>query len=224
MKQFQTNVARIAKLEWRLDDLELWLALLGIKRGLMRRLDTEYLTVKSRANILALTPHQPVLAFASDSHELFLHDGAAWRVAPLELYVEPQVPDMGAYVIGGLGDGLDTDKAGYHKDWIAEKTIYHSKIGYSAVEEEGSIRVTASGCQIYFDGSWQDVVMNFRLREDNAGYYEFEHKPIGFTMWLEIMSGNSMDDLGLNGLPLVQQYSVSMGAYPVKLHIDGGTF
>jgi hypothetical protein len=42
-------------------------------------------------------------------------------------------------------------------------------------------------------------------------------------LWIEVNSGNS-DNLGLNGLPIVQNYKVSMGAYPIPLEIDGGTF
>lgn len=122
-----------------------------------------------------------------------------------------------------MGIEQANDNRGYGDDYVTDKLLAYCKIGGYASEEEGSVRNNAGTFQIYLNGAWEDVVTNFRFREDVNGNYELEHKPVGFDMWLEVASGNS-DELGLNGLPLVQNYSISMGAYPAQLQIDGGTF
>jgi hypothetical protein len=176
----------------------------------------------TRANILARSSDPtPTFALATDTRELLVWDGTNWNALPLEVNVELQAPDMGAHSPDGLGA---SDRAGYYDDAITDKTLHNVRLLYSVLEEEGSIRTTPDGVlQVYLNGVWNDVVINFRLREDPDGNYEFEHMPIGFTEWIEILSGNS-DTLGLNGLPIIQQYRGSMGAYPVPLQIDGGEF
>lgn len=172
----------------------------------------------TRANLLASTPAGPVLAYATDTAELFIYN-SGWYVFPLEADAEVAAPDM------GLQHPLvDNDKSGYTAEMITDKSIYNSRILGSAVDQAGSIRTTTSGTfQVYLNGTWNDVVINFRLREDSTGAYEFEHRPVGFSEWIEILSGNG-NTLGLNGLPIVQQYTVSMGAYPVNVHIKGRSF
>lgn len=122
-----------------------------------------------------------------------------------------------------IGAKQDNDLRGYGDGYISNKTIAYSRISSAAFNEEGAIRIKDNVFQTYIDGAWQDVVTNFRFREDANGSYELEHKPIGFTEWIEVLSGNS-DLLGLNGLPITQNYATSMGAYPVPLQLDGGTF
>ena len=122
-----------------------------------------------------------------------------------------------------IGQVQTSDARGYGLDYVSEKTLAYCRIGASAFDEEGAVRIKDNVFQTYMNGAWQDVVTNFRFREDENGDYELEHKPVGFDWWIEVNSGNS-DNLGLNGLPIVQNYKVSMGAYPVPLEIDGGTF
>lgn len=122
-----------------------------------------------------------------------------------------------------IGVKQDSDLRGYGDKYISNKTIAYSRISSAAFDEEGAIRIKDNVFQTYIGGEWQDVPTGFRFRQDSSGNYEFEHKPTGFDLWIEVSSGNS-DILGFNGLPLVQQYSVSMGAYPVPLQLDGGTF
>ena len=176
----------------------------------------------TRDNILALSDELvPTLALATDTLEVLIWDGTNWNVLPLEANVELAAPDMGAYVPGGLGP---SDKSGYYADAITDKKLSNVRLLYSVLDQAGSIRTTHNGTfQVYLNSVWNDVVINFRLREDSAGNYEFEHMPIGFTEWIEILSGNS-NTLGLNGLPLIQQYKASMGCLPVPLQIDGGSF
>ena len=133
---------------------------------------------------------------------------------PIKNY-NPNIPDIGAK--------QDNDLRGYGDGYISNKTIAYSRLSGAAFDEEGAIRIKDNVFQAYIDGDWQDVVTNFRFREDENGNFELEHKPIGFTGWIEVNSGNS-DLLGLNGLPITQNYATSMGAYPVPLELDGGTF
>jgi len=187
---------------------------------------SDIILLDTKANILATTPASGKLAYATDTLEFYLYDGTNWKVAPLELKTDSANPDMGAYDMkqaGYLGLGV-SDHSGYYDDWITDKSLSNVKLLQSTIDEEGSIRTTTSGVfQVYLNGVWNDVVINFRLREDNSGAYEFEHMPIGFTEWIEIMSGNS-DKLDLDGRPMLLQYSSSMGAYQVPILLNGGSF
>ena len=122
-----------------------------------------------------------------------------------------------------IGKEQTSDLRGYGTDYITDKRLSHCLIGSSDRDVEGSIRLNNGTFQIYANGVWNDIVINFRLREDSSGSYEFEHKPIGFNWWYEIMSGNS-DQTGIDGRPIIQQYSSSMGAYQEDLILDGGAF
>lgn len=188
----------------------------GALTGLADNDHPQYVLVSdTRTNILASSPTVRTVALSTDTLEMFVWDGAAWYVAPLELIAQPNAIDMGL-----TPPMVVNDRAGYSADYITDKTIYNSAIGSNANTDEGSVRTSSGVLQAYLNGVWADVVTGFRFREDSAGYYELEHRPVGFDWWIEIMSGNS-DELGLNGLPLMQQYQVSMGAYPVHEQIVG---
>lgn len=115
------------------------------------------------------------------------------------------------------------DNRGYNEEYITDKTIYNAKIGWSIFDEEGSIRTFDGLLEIFLNSVWNDVVVNFRFRENADNSYALEHSPIGFNEYYEVYSGNSVEK-GLNGLPLIQNYVSSMGAYPVPLELDGGIF
>lgn len=193
--------------------------------------------------------YQATLVFVSGSGALY--DATAYGFAAEGLQPEaPVIPTLDAVTdagdnttnsiqVGGLtvtgtfknydeatpdiGAKQDNDLRGYGDKYISNKTIAYSRISSAAFDEEGAIRIKDNVFQTYIGGEWQDVVTNFRFREDENGNFELEHKPIGFTGWIEVNSGNS-DLLGLNGLPITQNYATSMGAYPVPLQLDGGTF
>lgn len=169
----------------------------------------------TRANILASTPTARTIALSSDTLEMYLWSGSAWYVAPLEFIQQANGIDIGL-----LPPMVHNDRAGYSATDITDKTIYNSVIGGNARTVEGGIRVVSGVLQAYLLGAWADVMTGFRFREDSAGRYELEHKPVGFTQWIEVVSGNS-DDLGLNGLPLTQGYATSIGPYPVHQQIVG---
>ena len=122
-----------------------------------------------------------------------------------------------------IGKEQINDIRGYGTDYISKKLLSRVQVGSVADEVEGAIRNNSGTFQIYLNGVWNDIVINFRFREDDNGAYELEHKPVGFNTWIEVNSGNS-NVLDLNGLPIIQQYKTSIGAYQVSLQIDGGTF
>jgi len=127
----------------------------------------------------------------------------------------PDLTDIGVEQIN--------DIRGYGVDYISKKLLSRVQVGTVADEVEGAIRNNSGTFQIYLNEIWNDIVINFRFREDDSGAYELEHKPVGFDSWIEVNSGNS-NVLDLNGLPIIQQYKTSIGAYQVPLQIDGGTF
>ncbi len=184
--------------------------------------DTAYrVIVETKAGILAQSPSAGKLAYATDTLEFYLYDGTNWKVMPLELETETATPDMGAYNQEGLGV---SDKAGYYDTDITDKKLHNVTLLENANATEGSIRTTTSGVfQVYLNGVWNNVVINFVLREDSSGAYELEHAPVGFTYYYEVMSGNS-DNLGLDGYPIIQQYTANMGCYGPTLELSGGTF
>jgi hypothetical protein len=163
------------------------------------------------------TPSVPTLENVTDEGAVTdnsIEVGGLTVTTPIKNY-NPNIPDIGAK--------QDNDLRGYGDGYISNKTIAYSRLSGAAFDEEGAIRIKDNVFQAYINGDWQDVVTNFRFREDENGNFELEHKPIGFTGWIEVNSGNS-DLLGLNGLPITQNYATSMGAYPVPLQLDGGTF
>lgn len=179
------------------------------------------LTVDTRANILASSPASPVVAFCSDILEFALWTGSAWWFAPLELDTDTSTPDMGAYNSDGLGV---SDKQGYYRDVISDKILHHSVIGHNDRTETGAVRVSGAELQVYLSGVWNAIVTGFRFLQDATSQVgELEFRPTGYGNYYGVMDGNG-NDLGWNGLPLVQQYKASMGGYPAKVVLDGGTF
>jgi hypothetical protein len=173
----------------------------------------------TRANILARSSDPtPTFALATDTREVLVWDGTNWNALPLEVNIESQAPDMGAYVPGGLAP--ITDKSGYYPTFITDKDFYNIAIKGSARTVIGGLRIDTTQdpdtFEIYLRGVWQDIMYDFTFEND-----ELEHAPVGET--IDVWSGNS-NLLGLNGLPIVQEYQVSMGAFPAKKIISGGTF
>jgi hypothetical protein len=113
---------------------------------------------------------------------------------------------------------------GIDKDTITDKTLYNTAILGNANTTTGSIRTTSGTFQIYLNGKWNTVVINFVFVEDSNFGYALEHQPVGFNNYIEIMTGNSVNNLDLNGVPLTQGYVTSMGAYAVAPTLDGGVF
>lgn len=172
------------------------------------------ITVATKAAILALTTTAGKIGFSSDTLELWMADGSTWRKIPFALVPDTSSPDMG-YL-------QDSSRIGYGTTYVTDKTLNNTVIGSNGTASTGGVRVTTAGVfQVYLNGSWNTVVTNFILREDATFGYTFEHMPVGFTQYLEIMTGQSLSNLGLNGLPITNAYKTSMGAYPAPAVIGG---
>lgn len=172
--------------------------------------------VDTKNNILAKTPNSKQIYFSSDTFEVYVSNNVSWYTCPFRYVIEPTAPDIGYPAV--------SSKIGIGADYITDKLIANSRIGNNANTANGSIRSTTSvGLQVYYNNKWNDVVIGFRFLEDPNDGYELQHKPIGFLNWIEIVSGNSTL-LGLNGKPIIQGYSASIGAYPVDPIISGGSF
>ena len=165
------------------------------------------------ANILLASPSNYIGAIATDTGFFYASDGTNWQeVGPVNL--KPVTPDMGFY--------QDSPLNGYGEDFIDKKDLSNCRILNNAYSTEGGIKTSGGKLYVYLNSVWNEVVINFRFREDPTGNYEMEHMPNGFTWWYSLASGNS-DNLDMGGYPIIQQYSATMGAYREKLIIDGGT-
>ena len=176
-------------------------------------------TTGTKAEILDTTATLGKFAYATDTYEFYMGDGTNWRKVPFKLIPESANPNMGYLPDEG-------DNIGYSPTYVSNKTLTNIKIGYSTSNlGTGSLRITTAGyLEVYLNDVWNKIVMNFVFLEDSDNNYTFEHQPIGFTSYIVVMSGNSINNLGLNGLPIVQQYRVDMGAYPSRNVLGGRSF
>jgi len=175
--------------------------------------------IGTKAEILATTATLGKFAYATDTFEFYMGDGSVWNKVPFKLIPESATPNMGYLPSEG-------DNIGFSPTYVSNKTLTNIKIGYSSSNlGTGSLRITTAGnLEVYLNDVWNKIVMNFVFLEDSDNNYTFEHQPIGFTSYIEVMSGNSINNLGLNGLPIVQQYRVDMGAYPSRNVLGGRSF
>jgi len=180
--------------------------------------ESSYL-VDTKANILATTATAGNAGFASDTLEMFIGNGTVWEKVPFKLIPESANPNMGYLPDEG-------DNIGYSPTYLTNKVLENITIGYSnkTTPDNGDLRITTGDyLQIYLGSKWNNIVFNLGFGLYDIGY-TFYHDPVGFTERIEIMSGNSVTNFGLNGLPIVQQYVVSMGAYPSRTVLGGRMF
>lgn len=167
--------------------------------------------IDTRNNILADTPTAGKLAFATDVLKFFVADGSNWHQAELKLTAVSAM-DMGAEP--------DNPRLGYHPDWITDKTLFNVVIGGNVVEENGALRFNLTEepdtFELYVNGAWGTILYDLTY-----AYGDFRHMPI--ALLIRVWSGMSVL-LGLNGRPIVNEYEVSMGAYPPPRTLNGGTF
>lgn len=177
--------------------------------------DKEITIEDTQANILASTPDKDIIARATDTEAIFL-----WDLSKTQWYQYSSYFDEAGMDIGYT---QESNKKGYGPNYVDDKTLYNVRVGGKSSDAQGSIRVNSGVFQIYINDAWQDVVTNFRFREDPTGGYELEHKPVGFNTWIEVRSGNS-DTLDPSGRPVIQEYQRSIGVYQVPVVIRGGGF
>lgn len=168
----------------------------------------------TEANILLLTPTAGRFAWATDLDQLMVADGTNWHVLSAYLDTNLSAPDIG-YLQG-------SNRVGYGRTYISDKRISNSSFGSNGATVAGGVKYDEDELKLaaYLNGAWELIVSGVDLYEDSA---VLKHIPNGYTSHIAAFSGNS-DETGLNGLPIVQGYKVSMGSYPVKAQIDGGSF
>lgn len=171
--------------------------------------------VDTEANILASTEDVGKIALSTDigKQRLFLSlGGGSWMVSPFDLVAKPQNPDMGYE--------KNSSRIGYGTDYITDKRLSNVLIGGNVREENGAIRVDVTQApdtfEIYLREMWNTIIYDLTIADG-----DFRHTPIGEQIY--VWRGDSVM-VGLNGQPVVQEYQVSMGAYPGYRIIDGGTF
>lgn len=176
------------------------------------------ITIDTKANILALTPVAAMIAYASDTEEFYIYDTVNWRVAPLEFNIELQAPDMGAFIPGGLG--VPSDKSGYYSDVITDKKLSNIVVQGNARVENGGLRIDVTQdpdtLEIYLRSTWNTIIYDLTTE-----FGDFRHVPLSEAIY--IWRGDSVL-LGLNERSIIQEYNVSMGAFPPVRLLDGGTF
>ncbi len=175
----------------------------------------------TKSNILGSTLPNNTLAFANDTEELFFKISGTWYMIPFNSVVKANTPDM-----GGI---QDSSRIGYGTTYISDKAINFCTIGANGNPVRGGFRViTVNGndeLQVYINGAWQTVVNGLTLIDDAIFGYTFGTIPDTGTLgyYLEAMTGDSLLNVGLNGLPITQAYKTSMGAYPPVATIGGRT-
>ena len=164
------------------------------------------------ANILSLTPTAGKTAYATDNKSFYVADGTNWRRADLTFEIDEPAPDMGY--------GFDSKKNGYYSTFITDKKLYNVTLQGNALTNNGGLRIDSlkdpDTFEIYLRGAWQSIIYDLTTEEG-----DFRHTPLSQQIY--IWNGSSVL-VGLNGRSVINEYSVSMGAYPMKRIINGGTF
>lgn len=176
------------------------------------------LVLDTQENILASQSEDGTIALATDTLYLFYRVNGAWMQSEFPVFAPILNLDIGAM--------QDSPHLGYGRDYITDKLLANVDIGNSADTSRAGpnrfpIRANNGYLEVYVSGTWQKVVMNFVFAEDPAFGYALVHKPAGLQWWYEVQSGNSIYNLGLNGLPLVQGYVADIGAFPSPQIIGG---
>jgi hypothetical protein len=168
-------------------------------------------TLGSQNSIHASSGIRGSLAYAIDTENFYIYE-SGWLRSPFS-FVSVSGKDMGYYT-------ENNSRIGYGTTYITDKLLSNVVLGGSVVEQNGSIRVNTEEdpdtLEIYLRDQWNTVVYDLTTE-----YGDFRHAPIDEQIY--VWAGNSVTN-GLNGLPIVQQYQVSMGAYPYPVQINGGTF
>lgn len=176
-------------------------------------------TVGTKKAILESTPTAGLIAYATTESStdttrvdrFYVADGSNWKESALKLNTRTS---------NDMGSNLTNPLSGYGEDYITNKDLYNITINGSDVEEEGSIRRNVENDPVTFEvflrDQWNTIIYDFTTADG-----DLRHTPIDEQIY--VWSGNSVST-GLNGLPIVQAYQVSMGAYPYPVQLTGGSF
>jgi len=124
-----------------------------------------------------------------------------------------------------IGYEQGSNTIGYYETKITDKDLFHVVLGRNDRTVGGGIRSVVDDelgrvLQVYdeSDSRWKNALLDVRAQTDENN--ELEYKPTDSSLWLNVHSGDS-DETGLNGVPVVQSYQASMGAYPAPEALRG---
>lgn len=164
------------------------------------------ITFDTQENILnEASPSAGDIAFGTDSGYLYIYDGSNWQQSRTK-YNEK------AYIYMGPGKPIID---GYEEKFIYNKDSYNFAVKSSDRDDSGGIRlVTENGTdfiEVYLTDSWKKLITGF------IESYSVYHTPNDLNIYLK--DGDSLNNRGINGLPLIQDYKACMGPSPQKLLI-----
>lgn len=176
--------------------------------------------IDTKQNILETTADDGLIAISTDTNQEFYSRGGAWYESSAIYKVRSANPDMGL--------DLESSLSGYGEDYITDKAISNSTIGYNTNTTEGGIRTAYASslgrnvAQFYLAGAWRTILSGINIVIDGAENVS-DIEVTDFASPISLISGNS-DALDLAGNPIVQNMKTDMGAYQSDLIINGGTF
>jgi hypothetical protein len=131
-----------------------------------------------------------------------------------------QLPDIGAV--------QNSDRRGYGLNYVTNKTLSNCLIGFQSMSENGGVKIAklvdkTHRFQVYLDGEWKTILSGVDIVTDDSE----NPKDIEFTDFepyaISLITGDS-DLKDINGLPLIQGMTTSMGAIQYPQTVDGGEF
>ncbi len=125
---------------------------------------------------------------------------------------DPDTTDMG-YEQSSSADGVTAE-------YITDKLITNSRIGSNANTSNGGNRIDTTQDPDTFE-TYLRSARNSILYDLTTEDGDFRHTPLSQQIY--VWRGDSVVN-GLNGRPVVSEYSASMGAYPPPRVINGGSF
>jgi len=172
--------------------------------------------IDTRAVVMATTLDAGLMGLTTDTNELCVSlGGGSWLVSPFQLLTADPDPDIGLYEWN--------NRLGYGTDYVTDKLLANVWLGSNAGTTEGSIWVdppTVNPRKLYvrLNSTNNTVIIDFSLL---LGY--LVHYPFSTTQAIKVWSGDSLE-VGLNGIPVIQEYTSDIGAYPAPYIIHGGLF
>jgi len=175
--------------------------------------------VDTKDNIINSTPCEISFSYASDTDQLCFWDGTKWFEMSSYGNENNTNPNIG---IEG------ENREGYGHTYISSKTLSRCLFGRTGTEDNGGFRVLEQSnginvIQSYLDGAWKTILTGVNIvTDENETPKDIEFTD--FTPWhLSLISGDS-DVKDINGLPIVQGMTTSMGVIQRPQTINGGTF
>jgi hypothetical protein len=163
------------------------------------------ITTDTKDNIIASTPTDDTIAFATDAFRFYvwINTDASWYESPIN-YAANTGPD--------IGYKKDSSKAGYGLDHITNKTLHNIRILGNSLSETGAIATDTTVAPVlltyYANGKLNTIFYDFTVADG-----DLRHTPFDADEQIQVWKGDSVA-VGLNGQPIVSEYSRDMGAYP----------